>query len=71
MRFLKHMDPGKYVDGLKEQLTDTQIGMAFYLSSDIPPWYKLREMRGRTLGVLKFGCISVTVGLWDSGIQDL
>ena len=29
LRFLKMLDSTKFVDGVKEQLTDLQIGMAF------------------------------------------
>ena len=66
LRFLKHCDKEKFADGLKEQLTDKQIGMAFYLGCGLPPWHKLRDMRCRNLGVLMFGCneTCVFVGSW-------
>ncbi|CAK9046868.1 unnamed protein product [Durusdinium trenchii] len=53
LRFLKHCDAARFVDGLKEQLTDLQIGMAFYLVCGLPPWHKLREMRCRNLAAMK------------------
>lgn len=56
LRFLKMLDANKFVDGVKEQLNDMQIGMAFYLCCGLPPWHKLREMRCRNLGGLNFGC---------------
>ena len=56
LRFLKMLDSTKFVDGVKEQLTDLQIGMAFWLACGLPPWHKLREMRCKNLGTLSFGC---------------
>ena len=56
LRFLKHCDAARFVDGLKEQLTDLQIGMAFYLVCGLPPWHKLREMRCRNLAAMTLSC---------------
>ena len=55
LRFLKATEPAKFVDGVKEQLSDQQVGMAFWLGCGIPPWHKLREMRCRNLGQVSFG----------------
>ena len=54
---LKHVDASTFVDGVKEQLTDDQVGMALYLATGLPPWHKLRELRAKNLGVLILVCM--------------
>ncbi len=60
LRFLKHLSQDKFLVGMKEQLTETQVGQAFYLLTGLPPFLKLRELRAGTLGGLTFGCSKLT-----------
>lgn len=45
------------MDGVKEYLTGVQMGMAYWFGMWAAPWHKLREMRCRKFGILRFGCI--------------
>ena len=56
LRLLKFLDPTKFTDGLKEQLSDEQVGQAFWLLCGLPPFLKLRELRAGRMTSLRFDC---------------
>lgn len=68
LRFLQFLCRDRFLDGLKEQLTETQVGQAFFLVTGLPPFLKLRELRAGTLGGLTFGCKNMKfITLWVIG----
>ena len=57
LRLLKYLEPNRYTDGLKEQLTDEQVAQSFWLLTGLPPFLKLRELRAGKMASLIFACI--------------
>lgn len=56
LRLLKFLLPSRFIDGLKEQLSEEQVGQAFWLLCGLPPFLKLRELRAGKMLSLRFDC---------------
>lgn len=54
LRFLKAIDGEKFADGVRQTLSDDEIGMAFWLSTGFPPQLRLKDLRAGTRGELSF-----------------
>ena len=57
--FLYKMQPHFFVAGLRQSLTEEGIGQAFFLSTGLPPFLRLRELRSVNRGDLKLCCIKM------------
>ena len=56
LRFLKAMNEEFFPDGVRQTLSDDQIGMAFYLLTGFTPQMKLKDFRAENRGDLNLGC---------------